>query len=400
MQKIEKEKQEKEELKVSLLVPNPRPNETILLFLQGLTPTFWLLSQRKEALEQRRRDRADSDRHLRHPASQPPEPKKPILRKGTGAKRHGVRVKDVVRPTSPRTNAKQLQARLRDHIREQRQKVLLKKQSAADHGPGIEDDGIDWHTARKMAAERLDNLLHEVLPEAASDAATGTSDVQHSPPPRQHQTPPEAEEFTFPQPNHDLNALLAEMGPPKATQASAMQTIPAESTHGCESSSSQFRFGAGAPGPQIDDGAEQLQQGDELRRGVTTAARHRDPPRMWPFSQGELAEQEEPGQPVHQEPATACSDAATSSNHTHEHRVDQELPMPDWARLVDQSSSVKQSLSVEPHVEVPAWAAVVQVSCAATEHAAFDPSLSFPERDSNLSAVTNDKVGAAAGGSY
>ena len=352
------------------------------------------MSQRKEALEQRRRDRAESDRHLRHPASKPPEPKKPILKKGAGAKRHGLRVKEVVRPTSPRTNAKQLQARLRDHIREQRQKVLLKKQSAADNEPVVENDGIDWRTARKMAAQRLDTLLHEVLPEAASDPATGNCDVQHSPSPQQHQTPRKSEEFSFPQANHDLNALLAEMGPPKATQAPAMQNIPAdESTHGCEASSSQFTFGEGAPGPPEDGGAD---QGDDLRRGVTTAARHRVAPRVWPFRPGSLAEQEEPGQPAHQDPGTACSDAATSSDHIHECYVEPELPMPDWARLVDQCSSAKQSLSVaEPHVEVPAWASVVRVSCAATEHAAYDPALSFPERDAILSAVPNEEVGAA-----
>eukprot|EP00873_Tetraselmis_striata_P009867 jgi/Tetstr1/430131/TSEL_019964.t1 len=102
--------------------------------------------QRKEALERRKFERDLSDRFLRKPAAKPPEPIKPILRKGAGAQRYGAGTNSR-KPLSPRSNVRQMQARLREHVRQQRERI--KQQHKSGQHPNqehavLEESGPRW----------------------------------------------------------------------------------------------------------------------------------------------------------------------------------------------------------------------------------------------------------------
>ena len=330
------------------------------------------IHQRKEALEQRRRERENADQFLRKPTVSPPEPKKQILRKGAGAKRLGIPVKQSpVKAVSPKTDPKVLQARLRAHIKEQR---ALRKNADEERTVVVLDNqkGLDWQTARQMAAQGLDNLLHGLLPE--DPACT----------PQQHGEEEEAgkeEAATSPgaaslvPPAQDLESLLREMGPPKYSSGAAAAAAAARppplaqveppTWQQPEAGISSSDVHAGPPvqenRPMEEGGGQEDAEAVPVRRGVTTCARHRPPPQEIPRSPGVEA-------------AEAHLEAGT---------------MPEWAKLVGSlesttgrgaSGSLDRQQAWALPQEMPGWARLVPPtdSLASGATAGTATSFAFP----------------------
>lgn len=319
LKKLDDDVRAKEELEVRLLAVCT----TCLECMPSLRTGTW--SQRKEALERRRREREESDKYLRHPSSAAPEPNKPILRRGAGVK--WVACKKQGQPTSPRTKSKLLQAKLRAHIREQRAKIKQQiKENPVAKGSDSEV-GLDWKTARKMAADGLDTLLHDVLQEES--------------------TPPEAAVTSSPElaaAVQDLNFLLCEMGPPKHLSNSA---VPPEHTIG----SCLNNVNA------LECSNDHSCTGLGLRQRRSQRARHRPVPQMFPDKVGIDV------------PEISIPDISVVNNDE----------KPRWACLVESSDRV-DSPSANPCSSVsnsplPQWADLVRARCPTFSE---DSPISFP----------------------
>ncbi|KAG2453152.1 hypothetical protein HYH02_002478 [Chlamydomonas schloesseri] len=121
----------------------------------------------KEALERRRLERLEQDERMRKPWQQPPAPKKPILRKGAKSKPTQPPTPsagDPLRKSQQEEKRKELRQGLQDFIRQQRQAAVAPKTPTGGGGGG--GDGapvvpLTWEEIRLAAEAGFDELVRQ-----------------------------------------------------------------------------------------------------------------------------------------------------------------------------------------------------------------------------------------------
>lgn len=316
----------------------------------------WLhvVIQRKHALERRKLERDMSDRFLRQPAAKPPEPRKQILRKGAGVQRYGVNGSSpsAKKQLSPRSNVKQMQQRLREHVRQQRQQLKQQEKSGQHHiqqHAVLDDPGVGWQTARKLAAQGLDNLLHDVIPEDSPPkaptvlqvpAGRGMDDLLRELGPSKTE-PSAASNYPWgdrglgtqvPGPQHQVPQERCVPG--TAHHQPAQDPVPPEHTHTAPMNEAEN-------GSALEEGSSagnsSARADCSLRRGVTSISRHRPRPQNPSISESEHSPCPDPctSQPVCEtEALPAWARLAGSLTNTGQETTSSFASQPRWAELV------------------------------------------------------------------